>query len=146
MKQDYIIYPSMLGIESGAIWDRTGSHDVSIIDESHPIHISTDTCSGSSICVWYISPLWQLNGQPNSGVALLGEFDKWTPVSPQRFTSFTIDQTENQVRITYQGMPYAEIDVTYYQGTIAGRACLLDANGTGWFNLTLGMTTCTGNG
>ena len=145
MKQNYVIYPSMLGITLGALWFKTDG-SVSVFKKSNPIHISTDQCSGSTVCVWYISPLWQFNSpQPGSSVALLGDLDKWTPVSRQRFTSIVIDLANNLARVTFQGVPGEEIFIlTFYPETFwAGTACFVTENGTGWANITPTILTCS---
>lgn len=137
----------MLGIKSGALWSKTGSHDTTVFDQSHPLYIHADTCSQSNVCVWYISLIWQFNSQPNSAVALMGDFDKWTPVSRQRFTSITIDPAENQARVTYQDVANEEVYLmTYYLypfGSMGGRSCFVNENGTGWAVITPTITTCT---
>jgi hypothetical protein len=143
MKQDYIIHPSMLGIKSGALWYKTGAHPMAVFDQSHPLYIDADTCSQSNVCVYYISPIWEV--RPDFKVALMGDFNKWAPVSRQRFTSIIIDPTENQVRVTYQGVPNEEIYLmTYYPSwSERGQACFVNENGTGWAIITPTISTCT---
>ena len=143
MKQDYVIYPSMLGIDSGAIWDRTGASTISVFDQSNPLTIYADACPLLTVCLWYVSPIWQFDGE----VSFMGELSKWTPVSRQRFTSIAIDTKENQARVTFQGVPDERVPiVTFYppEGW-AITSCFVGQNGTGWAIITSGILTCTEN-
>ncbi len=145
MKKNYVIHPSMLGITSGALWFGTSSGDISVFDESKPLHIIAHKCSGSTICIWHISPIWQFNSPPGSSVAFLGDFGKWAPISRQRFTSLIMDSENSQARLTFQGVPGEEIFIfTFYPplGT-AGHACFVTGNGTGWATITSTILTCS---
>ena len=116
---------------------------MTVFDHSHPLHSDADTCSSSKMCVWYVSPIWEV--PPDFNVALMGDFDKRAPVSRQRFTSITIDPTQKQVGITYQGVPDEEIYLmTYYSSwSEGGQACFVGASGTGWTIITPGINACT---
>ncbi len=61
MKRNYSVYPSMIGGQSGIIW----SYDTPTVqlpfDENHPLDVSAAKCHDLSICLWYVSPLWQFN-------------------------------------------------------------------------------------
>ena len=77
----------------------------------------------------------------------MGEFDKWTPVSRQRFTSIVVDPKEKQAIATYQGVPNERIViVTFYPPiAITYTSCFVNQNGTGWAIITSGIITCTQN-
>jgi len=145
MKQDYVIYPSMLGMKSGALWLYTTSGHIVVFDQSNPLNIYADACPLLTVCIWYISPLWEFNDQANSGVAFMGEFGKWTPVSRQRFTSINIDHKENQARVTYQGTPNEEITIVTADPPdgISYTSCFVNENGTGLAIVTSTIFTCT---
>ena len=49
----------------------------------------------------YQSPIWELG---KIKISFVGETDKWTAVSPNRFTGF--DMNEERVYINMQGAPY----------------------------------------
>ncbi|CAF1692886.1 unnamed protein product, partial [Rotaria sp. Silwood1] len=78
MKRDYTVYPSMIGSESGIIWSYDNAQITSIFDDTHPLEVSTSKCNDQSICLWYVSPLWQFNDPIRTKYALLGEWGKWT--------------------------------------------------------------------
>ena len=48
----------------------------------------------------YQSPIWELG---KTKISFVGEFDKWTAVSPQRFTGF--DMNHERVYVSMQGTP-----------------------------------------
>jgi hypothetical protein len=146
MKQDYVIYPSMLGMESGAIWYYTTSRQIDFFDKSNPLNIYADACSLLTVCIWYISPIWQFDGQAESAVAFMGDFGKWVPVSRQRFTSIVIDPKENQARVTYQGVFNERISIITFNPYSEEQSCVscfVNRNGTGWAVITSTIITCT---
>jgi hypothetical protein len=102
MKQDYLVVPSMISGQSGVIWSYDNSEVVSTFDDTNPLNVSSIQCHNLSICLWYVSPLQSLNDPSGSEYALLGEWNKWTAVSQQRFTSIITDVTKNQAT-TIQG-------------------------------------------
>jgi hypothetical protein len=59
------------------------------LDNIHPLTVSANKCNNSSFCLWYLSPLWNFSDSSNTTYALLGELNKWTAVSRQRFLSLT---------------------------------------------------------
>ena len=67
--------------------------------------------SVGNLTIVYASPIWhQVGGQFDIG--LMGEMDKWTPVSPNRFKS--IDVTKDSVHIEFTGAANEEINVQFY--------------------------------
>ena len=145
MKKSYMIYPSMLKMRSGAIWYPLTSGSVEVFDESNPLKIYADACPRSVVCIWYISPMWQFDSDPNSGVALIGDFDKWTAVSRQRFTSIIIDDKQSQATVTYQGVSNERVSIFIFHsyGAMVVKACFVGQNGTGWAIITSTIVTCT---
>jgi hypothetical protein len=102
MKQDYLVYPSMIGSQSRIMWSYDNSDVVSTFDGANPLNVSSNHCNNVSICLWYISPLQSLNDSSGTQYALLGEWNKWAAVSQQRFTSIITDTKKNQATITIQ--------------------------------------------
>jgi len=113
MKKDYVIYPSMIGVKRGIIYidDYRGAVR---FDESHPLTIPFDRCHELNLCVWYVSPIWQLKDYPLW--ALLTEGDKWAGISKQRFKSIVHDTENDQIIITAQGLFDEGVDLTLAQG------------------------------
>ncbi|UJR38301.1 hypothetical protein I4U23_030971 [Adineta vaga] len=103
MKRDYVVYPSMIGSESGVIWSYDNTDVVSTFDDTHPLDVSASKCGDLAICVWYISPLWQFNDPIHTKYAFLGERNKWTAVSQQRISYITTNTEKTQTTITVQG-------------------------------------------
>jgi hypothetical protein len=102
MKRDYAIYPSMIGAQPGVIWSYDNSDVVLTFDNANPLNVSANQCHNLSICLWYVSPLQSLNDSTGIQYALLGEWNKWTAVSQQRFASIITKQ--NEATITVQGV------------------------------------------
>lgn len=147
MKRDYVIYPSMLGMKSGARLEHNGSPIAVLFDISHPLHIYADACSRSAACVWYVSPLWEFNDDPESIVAFLGDPRKSAPVSRQRFTSIVIEPEQSQAIITFQGVPNELVQIVTYirGGGVLSLSCYVQQNGTGWAIVNPSfMSNCTG--
>jgi hypothetical protein len=118
MKRDYTIYPSMIGAQSGVIWSYDNSEVVSTFDETNPLNVSSIQCHNSSICLWYVSPLQSLNDPSGSEYALLGEWNKWTAVSQQRFISIVTDPTKNQATITIQGVSSQTVSIVVFHSVL----------------------------
>jgi hypothetical protein len=53
MKRDYLVYPSMIGAQSGVIWSYNSSDIASTFDDTHPLDVSASECNDLSICLWY---------------------------------------------------------------------------------------------
>ena len=103
MKQDYLVYPSMIGAQSGVIWPYDNSSIVSTFDDKHPLTVAASKCHNLSICLWYVSPVITFNDSMK--YALLGEWNKWTAVSRQRILAIDNEIGINQALITIQGAP-----------------------------------------
>lgn len=118
MKRDYLIYPSMIGSQSGIIWSYNSSNITSTFDSTTPLNISAHQCDNLTICLWYVSPLQSLNDSAETHYALLGEWNKWTAVSQQRFLSITTDTKNNRATIIVQGVPDETIPIVVYHSVL----------------------------
>ncbi|CAF1317548.1 unnamed protein product [Rotaria sordida] len=97
MKQDYSIYPSMIGGQSGMLWSYDDTTTILPFSDTNPLNISHCRCSVASMCLWYVSPLIEL-GDSEIYYALLGEQNKWTAISQQRIISIA-NQPQNKIAI-----------------------------------------------
>jgi hypothetical protein len=104
MKRDYLVYPSMIGAQSEIIYSYDNFQEPVIFDDSNPLNVSAQQCDNLTTCLWYVSPIWQLNDTDSMPYALIGEFGRWTGVSKQRITSIVRDTEKNQVTVTVQGL------------------------------------------
>jgi hypothetical protein len=118
MKQDYSVYPSMIGGQSGIIWSYDDPTVTSSFDENHPLHISAAKCNDSSICLWYVSPLWEFNDSKKTKYALLGEWNKWTAISQQRIESIVTNPEQTQTIISIQGERRETVQFAFYHPAI----------------------------
>jgi hypothetical protein len=118
MKQDYLVYPSMIGSQSRIMWSYDNSDVVSTFDGANPLNVSSNHCNNVSICLWYISPLQSLNDSSGTQYALLGEWNKWTAVSQQRFTSIITDTKKNQATVTVQGVSGETVLVVVFHSVL----------------------------
>ncbi len=114
MKRDYSVYPSMIGGQSGIIWSYDTPTVRSPFDESHPLDVSAAKCDNLSICLWYVSPLWQFNDAAKTKYAFLGELNKWTAVSQQRIPSIDTNPEKTQTTITLQGERSERVQLAVY--------------------------------
>lgn len=118
MKKDYSIYPSTIRSRSGIVWFYDNSSSISIFNESNPINVRSNECHNTSNCLWYISPLQSLNDSQETQYALLGELNKWTTVSRQRFLSIQTDIINHQARITVVGVTNEIVSVAIYHSSL----------------------------
>jgi len=146
MKSDYLVYPSMIGSQSGVIWSYDNSDVVSTFDSTNPLHVSASQCNNVSICLWYVSPLQSLNNSFGTQYALLGEWNKWTAVSRQRFTSIVTDTKKNQAIITVQGVSGETIPVVVFHSVLFSLTinCSISArNGQAQLIITSSNVVCS---
>jgi len=118
MKRDYSVYPSMIEGESGIVWSYDNPQVTSTFDDSHALEVTASKCNDLSICVWYVSPVWQFNDPLSTKYALLGELNKWTAVSRQRFVSVTTNTEKTATNITLQGVASEVVSVSVYHSTL----------------------------
>jgi hypothetical protein len=118
MKRDYVLYPSMIASETGVLWSYDNFNVVFTFDDSHPLDVTASQCHDLAICLWYISPLWQFNDPVRTKYALLGEWNKWTAVSQQRFLSINTNAQKTQTTITLQGAAAEIVPVVIYHSKL----------------------------
>jgi len=118
MKRDYSVYPSMIDSESGIVWFYNNPTKISTLNYTSPLDVSATRCNDLSICVWYISPLWQFNDLNKTKYALLGEWNKWTAVSRQRFLSIITNTENTQTTIIVQGVISEIVSIIVYHSTL----------------------------
>jgi hypothetical protein len=78
MKRDYWVYPSMIGAKPGVIWGPDKYQRPKRFDDSEPLRVSATKCDNTTICVWYVSPLWHFNDPDKFVYALLGDLTSGT--------------------------------------------------------------------
>jgi hypothetical protein len=145
MKQDYLVYPSMIGAQSGIIVAGVDAGVPAVFDDSNPLNVSVNQCNNLTVCLWYVSPVWELNDVDKTSYALLGELSKWTAVSPQRFTSIVQDTEKNQITITVQGLLNEHITLVFLLlvQTVEVVTCWTSAtNGQARFIITANNIAC----
>ena len=120
MKRDYTINPSMIGGSSQpyVVWSYNDSSEALPFGESNPLKVSANDCHNLTLCLWYISPLRPLNDPTGVKYALLGEWDKWTAVSQQRFTSIVTDTTKNEATVTVAGVAGETVPVVVFHSVL----------------------------
>ena len=120
MKRDYTISPSMIGApsQSAVVWFYNDSKLVSTFDDSVPLKVSADRCHNLSVCLWYVSPLQSLKDSTDVQYALLGEWDKWSAVSQQRFSSIMTDTMKHEATVTVQGVSGETVPVVVFHSVL----------------------------
>jgi hypothetical protein len=118
MKRDYSVYPSMIEGESGIIWSYDNAQVTSTFDDTHPVEVTASKCNDLSICLWYVSPVWEFNDPAQIKYALLGELNKWTAVSRQRFLSITTNTEKTETTIIVQGVASEIVTIAVYHSTL----------------------------
>ena len=108
----------MVGAHSGVIWSYNKSDVVLTFDMNNPLTVSTSQCNDLTFCLWYVSPLRSLNDSLGIHYALLGELNKWTAVSQQRYTSIVSDAKHNQAVITIEGVSSEMISVAVFHSKL----------------------------
>lgn len=116
MKQDYLVYPSMVGAQAGVIWSYDNSSVISSFDDTHPLNVTVKQCDNLSICLWYVSPLIQFND--STKYAFLGEWNKWTAVSRQRIIGIDNEININLALLNIQGVPSETTSFVVYHSTL----------------------------
>jgi len=114
MRHNYSLIPSMIGSSSGIIWSFDNPYEIFTFDNNHSLQISNQICNDTSFCLWYTSPLLQFNDSESTKYAFMGELNKWTFISQQRFSSLTINSDNTQMTITVHGAPNELVDVLVY--------------------------------
>jgi hypothetical protein len=85
--------------------------------------------------------LWQFNDPIHTKYALLGESNKWTAVSRQRFLSITTNTEKTQTTVVVQGAASETVPVVVYHTTLGSVTvnCLIPAT-VGVANLVITPT------
>jgi hypothetical protein len=148
MKRDYTISPSMIGAtsQSAVIWFYNDSKAVTTFNDSVPLKVSADYCHSLTICLWYISPLQSLNDSSGVQYALLGEWNKWTAVSQQRFTSIVTDTMKHEATVTVQGVSGETVPVVVFHSVLLSVTvnCPISAeNGQAHLFITTSNVVCS---
>ena len=117
MKRDYDVYPSMIDAQSGIVWFYDNTKITSVFNDTSPLVVQAKRCDDMSICVWYISPLLQFNDPNKTKYALLGEWNKWTAVSRQRFLSIKENTENTATTVTIQGVKSEVVSIVVYHST-----------------------------
>lgn len=130
MKRDYQVSPAMIGGETGVIWFYNNTKVVKPFADVSPLDVSANECNNLTICLWYVSPLIEFSNSPKAQFALLGELNKWTAVSQQRFASIEADTTAGQATISVQGVAGETIPVVIYHSIFLSVTvnCQISAN------------------
>jgi len=115
MKRNYSLIPSMIGSSSsGFIWSFQNPYQLFYFDNNHPLIISKQICNDTSFCLWYNSPLWTFNDSQSTKFAFMGEINKWTFISRQRFTHLYNNYHNTQMTITIQGSANELVQILVY--------------------------------
>lgn len=147
MQRDYVIYPSSIGAQSGVIWSYDNPLVLETFDANHPLDISASNCNAASFCIWFISPVWQFDDVNATKYALLGESDKWTAVSQQRFTSIVTNTEKSQTIIVLEGSEAEIVQILVYHSAmnVLSVKCFLSAkSGQAQLIITPSNITCSG--
>lgn len=147
MRRDYSIYPSHIKAQSGVVWSYKNPSTLATFDDTHSLDVVATSCNASSFCLWYISPLWQFQDANQTKFAFLGESDKWTAISRQRFTSINIDMKNSQTTISLEGSPAEIIQLSIYhsaKGVITLKCFLSPSTGQAQLVITPTTVTCFG--
>jgi hypothetical protein len=93
----------MIGAKGTVVYTQ-GQSFAQTFDDDHPIHIEKEDCGSSKVCIWRVSPLWDVTNSNGMAYALVGEFvrdDNIKSVSRQRITSIIRDAP---ITITCKGV------------------------------------------
>ena len=146
MRQNYSVYPAMIDGQAGIVWSYDNSQVTSTFDSTHPVNVSTNNCDESHICVWYVSPVWQFDDVLRTNYTLLGELDKWTAVSRQRFLSITTNTEKTQTTVVVQGVASETVQVGVYHSSLGStkvNCSISTANGQANLVITPTSVTCS---
>ena len=107
------------------------SSDPVPFDESHPIELPK--CGRSDFGLWHIAPVFE------NGWVLLGEMDKFVPVSEQRMR--TVASTMADITVELVGVPGEEVSISFWNpsnvstpgifiGKLTKFTCPIEADGS----------------
>ncbi|CAF4153879.1 unnamed protein product [Rotaria sordida] len=107
----------MIGAQSEVIWSYDNPTAVSTFDDDHPLNVSATKCHDLSICLWYESPLIKFSS--STKYALLGEWNKWTPMSSQRAVAIANEIGINLALITVQSLLSEVVPFLVFHSTLS---------------------------
>ncbi|XP_076436393.1 uncharacterized protein LOC143275932 isoform X2 [Babylonia areolata] len=137
----YNVTPSNVGFPSqrenpdGRLFVRNSPHQLYNFSDAHPLDIGPATCNTSLppfFCLFYTAPVLVLGEQE---VILLGELEKWVPVSPQRVHQ--IRKTPLSLTLTLRGQVGETVTLTYLKdGVLRNVTVVMDSAGQGTVRIT----------
>lgn len=74
-------------------------------DQSHPIKLPK--CNRADFGLWHVAPVF------SNGWVLMGEMDKFVPISEQRIRSMSVDDTS--VTIVLRGAAFEEVTIAFWK-------------------------------
>jgi hypothetical protein len=114
MQRNYSLIPSMIGSPGGLIWSFDNPYELFYFNSNNSLQISKDRCNETSFCLWYISPLHQFNNSLQTKYSFMGELNKWTFISRQKFSSLNLNEDNTQMTINVTGVPDELVQVLVY--------------------------------
>ncbi|CAF2091167.1 unnamed protein product [Rotaria magnacalcarata] len=115
MKRNYSLIPSMIGSSpNGIIWSYDNPYEIFYFNEKNSLFISNKICNSTSFCLWYSSPIWIFNDSLSTQYSFMGEINKWTFISQQRFSSLTFNSQNTQMTILVQGVNNESAEILVY--------------------------------
>lgn len=114
MRRNYSIIPSMIRSASGIIWSYDNPYDIFYFNENKSLFISSKLCNQTSFCLWYTSPIWSFNDSLSTKFAFMGELNKWTFISQQRFSFLKFNSENTQMTIIAKGIRNELIQILIY--------------------------------
>ncbi|XP_033764085.1 uncharacterized protein LOC117345186 [Pecten maximus] len=139
MTSDYIVYPNQTGfpseISSGVVFSYTDVYNISKFDDNNPLHLTG--CSDDTFCLYYFSTVFYMNG---TNIGVLGEINKWVPMSPQRVN--LVVRGETTVDVVVMGEPYEELEMSFLiNSRVMNYVCRLGPSGQATFSTSVGGCT-----
>jgi hypothetical protein len=114
MKRNYSIIPSLIRSPNGILWSFDNPYKINYFDENHSLKISNKICNLTSFCLWYSSPIWSFNDSLSTKYSFMGEINKWTFISQQRFSSRYTNVDNTQMTIIVQSVVNEIVEILVY--------------------------------
>ncbi|XP_064616875.1 uncharacterized protein LOC135480876 [Liolophura sinensis] len=96
--------------------------------------ITLEGCSTINFCLYYTSPVIKLGSKE---VCILGEVDKWVPLSPQRIRTIS---TGSDIIMSLAGSPEEKLRLAFIEnGKLRFMQCTLDSAGTATLRYMSGL-------
>ncbi|CAF1132035.1 unnamed protein product, partial [Didymodactylos carnosus] len=154
MKSNYDIYPQDLGISvpylslSYVAWSWNNPFELIKFNSNNSLSITKNACGTNdqnSFCLWYISPVFQFSQPSVSSYSLLGELNKWVPVSKQRFESLEVPKSNDRITFNVRGSSLEYTQFLVYSESLGGviiLPCQLSSDGNGQIVITTQSAIC----